>query len=76
MLFRSVVTRALNWLEELLALPRHAMLATRQLARADLAALFADPASLPLETLLEMWFAPEAQHTLHAMVERLKAKKA
>ncbi|HEY3521865.1 MAG TPA: enoyl-CoA hydratase/isomerase family protein [Rhodanobacteraceae bacterium] len=70
-----VVTRALNWLEELLTLPRHAMLATRELARADLAALFADPANLPLETLLEMWFAPEAQETLRAMVERLKTRK-
>ena len=71
-----VVARARNWLEELLKLPRQAMLSTRELARADLAALFADPANLPLETLLEMWFAPEAQDTLHAMVEKLKAKKA
>ena len=70
-----VVARALNWLEELLKLPRQAMSSTRELARADLAALFADPANLPLETLLEMWFAPEAQNTLRAMVERLKAKK-
>ena len=70
-----VVARTLNWLEELLKLPRHAMLATRELARADLAALFADPAALPIDTLVEMWFAPEAQNTLRAMVERLKAKK-
>jgi enoyl-CoA hydratase/carnithine racemase len=71
-----VVARALNWLEELLKLPRQAMSSTRELSRADLAGLFADPGSLPLDALLEMWFAPEAQHTLHAMVERLKAKKA
>ncbi|HJU27422.1 MAG TPA: enoyl-CoA hydratase/isomerase family protein [Rhodanobacteraceae bacterium] len=71
-----VVTRARGWLEDLLKLPRRAMLSTRELARADLSALFADPANLPLETLLEMWFAPEAQDTLRAMVERLKAKKA
>ncbi|MGH8212634.1 MAG: enoyl-CoA hydratase/isomerase family protein [Rhodanobacteraceae bacterium] len=71
-----VVTRALNWLEELLKLPRQAMSATRELARADLAALFADPATLPLDTLLKMWFAPEAQNTLRAMVAQLKSKKS
>ncbi|MBS0432229.1 MAG: enoyl-CoA hydratase/isomerase family protein [Proteobacteria bacterium] len=70
-----VVTRALGWLEALLKLPRRAMLSTRALARADLGALFADAAALRVETLLEMWFAPEAQATLRAMVERLKAKK-
>ncbi len=70
-----VVARALNWLEELLKLPRQAMLSTRELARADLAALFADPAALQVDTLVEMWFAPEAQNTLRALVERLKAKK-
>jgi len=70
-----VVAHALNWLDELLKLPRQAMLSTRGLARADLAALFADPKSLLTESLLEMWFAPEAQDTLRAMVESLKARK-
>ncbi len=70
-----VVARALNWLEELLKLPQHAMLSTRELARADLAALFADPAVLPIDTLVEMWFAAETQNALRGMVERLKAKK-
>ena len=69
-----VVTHALAWLEELSKLPRQAMLATRDLARADLAALFADPSKLPVETLLDMWFAPEAQDTLRAMVAKLKSK--
>ena len=69
-----VVARAFNWLEELLKLPRQAMLSTRELVRADLAALFADPAKLSVDSLVEMWFAPEAQNTLRAMVERLKAK--
>ena len=34
---------------------------TRRLARADLAAVFADPAALPVEDFLDRWFAPEAQ---------------
>jgi enoyl-CoA hydratase/carnithine racemase len=70
-----VAARAVGWLGEVLKLPRQAMLSTRAMARADLAALFADPASLPVEDFLDMWFAPEAQNTLRAMVERLKARK-
>lgn len=69
-----VATRALGWLTELLRLPRQAMLSTRALARADLAALFADPATLPVEGFLDAWFAPEAQHTLRALVEKLRSK--
>ncbi|HEY9111847.1 MAG TPA: enoyl-CoA hydratase/isomerase family protein [Rhodanobacteraceae bacterium] len=70
-----VVTRTLAWLAPLLQLPRRAMLTTRALARADLARLFDDPASLPVEAFLDGWFAPEAQATLHALVERLRTKK-
>ncbi|MGH8111169.1 MAG: enoyl-CoA hydratase/isomerase family protein [Rhodanobacteraceae bacterium] len=67
----QVVPRATAWLEALLELPRQAMLRTRALARADLAHLFDDPASLPVEAFLDGWFAPEAQATLHALVAHL-----
>ena len=70
-----VSARAIGWLGDVLKLPRQAMLSTRAMARADLAALFADPASLPVEAFLDSWFAPEAQGTLRAMVEKLKSKK-
>ncbi len=70
-----VVTRTLAWLEPLLALPRHAMLATRASARADLARLFDDPDSLPVEDFLDGWFGPEAQATLHALLKRLQRKR-
>ncbi|HEX5353627.1 MAG TPA: enoyl-CoA hydratase/isomerase family protein [Rhodanobacteraceae bacterium] len=70
-----VATRTLAWLEPLLKLPRQAMLSTRALARDDLARLFEDPAVLPVEAFLDSWFAPEAQATLHALVERLRSKK-
>ncbi len=72
----QVPTRALAWLEPLLRSPRHAMLETRAMARADLARLFEDPASLPVEEFLDGWFGPEAQTTLHALVERLRSKKS
>lgn len=71
----QVAPRAIAWLQPLLQLPRHAMLATRATARADLATLFADPATLGIEDFLDGWFAPEAQTTLHALVERLHSKK-
>jgi enoyl-CoA hydratase/carnithine racemase len=70
-----VVTRTLAWLEPLLQLPRQAMLATRAMTRAELARLFDDPGSLPVEQFLDGWFAPEAQATLQALVERLPNKR-
>ena len=70
----AVVPRAIAWLSELLKLPARAMGETRRLARADLAAVFADPRALPVEDFLDGWFAPEAQSVLRALVTRLKSK--
>lgn len=70
----AVVPRAIAWLSELLKFPPRAMTETRRLARADLAAVFADPRALPVEDFLDGWFAPEAQTVLHALVARLKSK--
>lgn len=70
----AVVPAALAWLDGLLALPRGAMQSTRALARADLAAIFADPASLPIADFLDGWFCAETQATLHALVARLKGR--
>ena len=70
----QVTTRAAVWLRELLALPSRAMLATRQLARADLAAVWADPGQLPLEAFLDSFFHPETQAVLQQLVARLKNK--
>jgi enoyl-CoA hydratase/carnithine racemase len=69
-----VVPRAIAWLAELLKLAPNAMSETRRLARADIAAVFADPKSLPVEDFLDRWFAPEAQSVLTALVARLKSK--
>lgn len=70
----AVVPRAIAWLDELLQLPRAAMLGTRTVARAELARMFDEPAALPVDTFLDGWFAPATQATLHALVERLRAK--
>ncbi len=71
----QVTTRALHWLGELLALPSHAMLTTRSLARSDLAGAYADLDALPLEEFTDAFFHPETQSVLHQLVARLKAKK-
>lgn len=70
----QVVPRAREWLGELLALPAHALLATRRLARADLSAVYADPSNFGIESFVDGWFAPETQAVLHALVARLKSK--
>ena len=71
----QVATRALHWLGELLALPSHAMLATRALARADLAAAYAAPDTLPLDDFVDAFFHPQTQAVLQQLVARLKDKK-
>jgi len=71
----QVTTRALHWLGELLALPSHAMLATRKLARADLAGAYANMEALPLEDFVDAFFHPETQATLQQLVAKLKEKK-
>ena len=67
-----VVPRAKEWLAGLLALPPHAMRETRRLARADLAATFADPSAFPVESFVDAWFGEETQAVLQALVARLK----
>ena len=70
-----VVPRALDWLRKLLEFPPTAMRETRRFARADLAAIFAEPDKLPVEDFLDGWFAPEAQNVLKTLVARLKSKQ-
>ena len=70
----QVVTRAVHWLGELLALPSHAMLRTREAARADLRAAWHDVDALPLDSFIDAYFHPETQATLQQLVARLKSK--
>ena len=70
----QVTTRPLHWLNELLALPAGAMLATRQLARADLTEVWADPEKLPIDVFVDAFFSEETQAVLQQLVARLKKK--
>lgn len=70
----GVTTRARIWLSDLLALPSHAMLTTRALARADLSSAYADPDRLPLEDFVDAFYHPQTQAVLQQLVARLKNK--
>ena len=71
----AVVARAIERVARLLALPPRAMSGTRELARADLVALYAEPGRLPMEDFLDHWYHPETQSTLRAVVAKLKSKR-
>jgi 3,2-trans-enoyl-CoA isomerase len=71
----QVVERAVALAQELAALPRGAMTATRRLARADLVALFDDASGGEIPVLLDAWFGAEGQATMRALVERLTRRR-
>jgi 3,2-trans-enoyl-CoA isomerase len=70
----DTVTRAIEWCEQRLSLPRQAMLKTRSLTRADLHALFEDSSELGVEKFVEIWFSDETTKTLRSVVDRLQKR--
>lgn len=70
----QVVTRATNWLGDLLKLPPKAMLRTRAIARADLVAVWGDTSNLLDAGFIDDFFGEETQAVLKALVARLKSK--
>lgn len=67
-----VGTRALHWLEDLLKLPSAAMLASRDVARADMVSALEAFQDDQLDGFIEDWYAPGTQAALQALVARLK----
>ena len=65
-----VAQRAAVWLEQVLALPREAMLQTRAIARADLVEAL-QPQHIQLERFVAAWFSPGTQAALRALVAKL-----
>ena len=70
----ATVSRAIAWCEQMLTLPRHSMLATRQLCRNDLVGLFEQQENVGVEAFLDLWFSDGTQSTLQALVARLQKK--
>jgi enoyl-CoA hydratase/carnithine racemase len=68
----AVVPRAIEWCEKLLALPRHAMLTTRQMTRESLHAAFAGDLEQQTSDFADLWFQEATQDTLKGLVARLK----
>lgn len=66
----NVATRARVWLEQLLALPRQAMLQTRSIARGDLIEAL-QPEYIRLQHFIEAWYQPSTQDALKALIARL-----
>ncbi|NUO77310.1 MAG: enoyl-CoA hydratase/isomerase family protein [Lysobacter sp.] len=66
----NVATRARVWLEQLLALPRQAVLQTRAIARADIIEAL-QPEHIRLQHFIEAWYQPSTQGALQALVARL-----
>lgn len=66
----DVPARAHAWLQALLALPARPMLATRAIARADVAAALA-PELIELDRFVASWNEPDTQAALRALVARL-----
>ena len=62
----------MRWLEELLSLPSAAMLASRDIARADAIAALEAFQDDQLDGFIEDWYAPGTQAALQALVARLK----
>ncbi len=70
----QVTQAAALWCRSMLELPAHAMLATRAGARRPLVELF-ERSQEEIDEVLEAWFMPETQAALHALIERLAARK-
>jgi enoyl-CoA hydratase/carnithine racemase len=71
----EVVSTALGWCRETLALPPAAMGITRRSLRADFTALFDELSDSTREEMTGVWFSEEPQRVLKALVAQLAAKK-
>jgi enoyl-CoA hydratase/carnithine racemase len=70
----EVVPTAIAWAQTMIALPARALAATRAFARQDLIELVRDLGPADYDTMNGAWFSEETQHTMRALVERLKKK--
>lgn len=72
--YEATILHAVQWCGELLALPRHAMLANRKIARAHFKQAFTTIAPSAVDTLTDSWFSDATQAVLHDFVAKLKNK--
>lgn len=68
----ETVSRAIEWCQARLALPREAMLMSREMTRRGLHRIFEDYDAARDEVFIDLWFSDSTQATLREMVARLK----
>jgi len=73
--YEATIQHAVQWCEELLSLPRRAMLGNRAVARAHFKQEFAGYTSDGVAAFVDTWFSDEAQQVMHALIAQLKGKK-
>lgn len=72
--YEETIQHALGWCEKMLALPRHAMLGNREIARARYRKAFSTFAAGAVTALTDEWFSEATQAVLHKFVAGLKGK--
>ncbi len=72
--FEETVRHAVRWCTELLELPRHSMLANREIARTQFKEAFSTIAADAVKKLTDAWFSDATQTVLHDFVAKLKKK--
>mgnify|MGYP001822156839 FL=1 len=70
----AVVSRAVAWCEERLALPREAMLMTRKITRRRLHEIFDNYGAERDRVFIDLWFSEVTQANLQQMIAALKKK--
>jgi enoyl-CoA hydratase/carnithine racemase len=74
--FEETIQNAVQWCEDLLALPRSTMLGNRAFARDQYQQDFARLNEASLEIFLDSWFSDEAQQVMNELIAKLKGKKS
>ncbi|MGO4378032.1 enoyl-CoA hydratase/isomerase family protein [Pseudoduganella sp. RAF53_2] len=72
----QVVTLAHARLKELLAMPSHALVSTRAIARRDLRDVFADVDALPIDEFVDAFLEPATQQVLRHVASRIRQRVA
>jgi len=73
--YEATTQHAVQWCENLLSLPRQAMLGNRAIARAHFKQEFAGYTSDGVAAFVDTWFSDEAQQVMHTLIAQLKSKK-
>jgi Delta3-Delta2-enoyl-CoA isomerase len=73
--FEATIQRTVDWCEQILALPRNAMLGNRAIARAHFKQAFAEDLHGNVATFVDTWFSDETQQVLGELIDRLKNRR-